>query len=70
MFGTFHARVTRELCKGWSCVKSSVASTRKVFGVILRGGGDGRKRCSEYLVRLSSFLVEVCSRRNLLLSKK
>lgn len=38
MFGTFHARVTRELCKGWSCVKSSVASTRKVFGVILRGG--------------------------------
>lgn len=31
MFGTFHARVTRELFKGWSCVKSSVASTRKVL---------------------------------------
>lgn len=27
MFGTFHARVTRELFKGWS----SVASTRKVL---------------------------------------
>lgn len=32
MFGTFHARVTRELFKGWSSyVKSSVASTRKVL---------------------------------------
>lgn len=43
MFATFHARVTRELFKGWSCVKSSVASTRKVFGVILRGGAMGER---------------------------
>lgn len=55
MFGTFHGCVTRELFKGWSCVKSSVASTRKVFDVILRGDGDGRKKCSD-LFSLTSFL--------------
>lgn len=40
MFGTFHARVTRELCKGWSCVKSSVASIRKV---LFFGGAMGER---------------------------
>lgn len=44
MFGTFHARVTRELFKGWSCVKSSVASTRKVlfFGGMAVGERNAR----------------------------
>lgn len=59
-------------CNAWIVQGMVVCEVECCFdteGVILRGG-DGRKRCSEYLVRLSSFLVEVCSRRNLLLSKK